>query len=161
MSFYFQEADKNSMEHKSQPIFTQNEHGKFENRSCDSPCDIDINQLKLENEILKEKLSAIRGVSVDCKTANGTVLNGENMYRHAPKEAHCRSACTSSSPNMMPCHYNPMCYSKPTSYNEMCDRLEQEYLLDAMYRYPADFYTGFSPSYPSPILRGAKSCDGM
>jgi len=50
-------------EEKSKQVFCQNEHGKFENKTANVEVDPDIEQLRRENQELKEKLQAIQDQS--------------------------------------------------------------------------------------------------
>ena len=145
-------------EHKPQPILIQKDNGKFENMSSEQPVDVSLDQLKRENMELKEKLSAIRAES----EVKNRVTIGQTPSMHRSKSPCPVSAvplparCVSPG---VPCVYNPHCLSR--SYEDICDRLEQEYFMDMYHRYP-EYYNPYQhPYHPAAVshLR-AKSCDG-
>jgi len=162
-----------------------NEHVKFE-----SPCamasehDFDIEELRRENQLLKEKLTAIqlqqepsapplepcaskppRASSATKKSASSEDLTAEGRE----KQSRGRTASGSSSrykPDKywnwynspdMPCNYNPYCYSRNGPGNGY---MEDEYMADMLYRYP-DYFSRNNYYHPKSARTRAKSYDDL
>jgi hypothetical protein len=156
-----------------------NEHVKFDN-SCAmaSDPDFDIEELRRENQLLKEKLSAIqmqqepsapplepcsskppRASNNSKKSASTEDLTADSRE----KITRGRSASGSNRHNKywqwynspdMPCDYNPYCYSG-NGY------MEDEYLADMLYRYPDYFSRNNYYHHPKSARARAKSYDDL
>ena len=138
---------------KSKQMFCQNEHGKFENKTAAVDVDPDLEQLRRENQQLKEKLLAIQNdqSATDTCAAKSACTKGkvsastEDLTTETKegRSSRGRSPIRSSSFSRpyrswygsqdLPCDYNPYCYSKFDEYPQ------DEYLADMLYRYPDYF----------------------
>jgi len=169
-------------EDKPKQVFCQNEHGKFENKTSSLEQDVDIEELRRENQLLKEKLNAIqKDAEVKPPKATATTSGARAKTLSASSDDLATSAekprgrspsrsnsCSRNqrpdkywqwyngapgAPGDLPCQYNPHCYS-----NGYGNGYEDEYLADMLYRYP-DYFGQRNPQWSA--RSRAKSYDDI